>query len=99
MSVEINELYNELCEKYAATATELEYYKDKAIPKYNVGDKLHALNIKEKKIIKLVVDEIITNRFGIHYREYLNETELQQYPEQYCFDNILDAEISLKNLH
>lgn len=98
MSVDINELYNEMCEKYTAVVAELEYYKDKFVPKYNVAEKLFAIDIREKKIVNLNVDEIVINNFGVHYREYVGENGLIQYPEQYCFNKSEEAEKYLNEL-
>lgn len=93
--VDIERLYNDLHQEYCNVVDELEKYKDKLIPKFNIGEKLFAVNIKDKNVVEISVDEIVLNRFGIAYRNYASETEMYQFPEQYCFQTVLDAHNSL----
>jgi Holliday junction resolvasome RuvABC DNA-binding subunit len=56
-------------------------------PKYNLRQKLFAVQIIDKKILEIDVDEIVINIFGIAYRNFVSETEMYQFPEKYCFPN------------
>lgn len=95
----ISELYNELNDRYSATEAELIKYKDSFCPKYSYGDKLFAVDINAKEVKPLKVDEVIINKFGVHYREYVSETEFNQFPEQFCFDLEQDANLALEQLN
>lgn len=95
----ISELYNELNDRYSATEAELIRYKDGFYPKYSYGDKIFVLDINARDVKPLKVDEAIINKFGVHYREYISETEFKQFPEQFCFDTEQDASLALEQLN
>ena len=95
----ISALYNELNDRYSATEAELIKYKDTFCPKFGCGDKLFVVDVNNKDVKTLSVDEIIINKFGVHYREYVSELEFKQFPEQFCFDIEKDANLALQQLN
>lgn len=80
-------LYNELNDRYSAQELELVRYKDNFCPKFKYGDSLWVLNNQKGEIDRIKVDEIIINKFGVHYREYISESDFKQFPEHLCYEN------------
>lgn len=91
-------LCDELNDKLLKCEEQLYYYQARYTPKYIVGKKLFGVDIQNKKVKSFKVDEIIINILGIAYREYISETEFVQFPETFVFDNLIDANLYLKNL-
>lgn len=97
-NIDFEKLYNELSQKYSDTLNELEDYKLKIIPKFNVGQKIYAIHPQIQTPLEILVDTIEISKFGIYYIEYVSETELKRMPELFCFDNLTEAKDKLKNL-
>lgn len=96
--VDFEELYNELSQKYSDTLDELENYKLKIIPKFNVGQKIYAIHPQIQEPLEILVDAIEISKFGINYIEYVDEKTIKRMPELFCFDNLTEAKEKLKNL-
>ena len=94
----LSDMYNEVVNENAKINEELEQYKLKVVPKYSIAHELFAIDIVKHDILKLKVDEIIIDKFGISYREYISETEFKQFPERFCFLNKIDANEYALNL-
>lgn len=94
----IKELYNDLNNKYAQAEEQLIEFSKKPVPKFEIGDNLFVVNLSKKDIERLKVDEIVANRFGIAYREFVSEVELKQFPEMLCFKQDSEAQNYLDNI-
>ena len=92
-------LYNDLNDRFSAQEQELVRYKDNFCPKFKYGDKLWALNGQKQEIEVLKVDEIIINKFGVHYREYVDEKSFKQFPEQFCYESKEIADTKLNKVN
>lgn len=88
---QLKKMFQAEVEKNAELDTQLEEYKHKLVAKYQIDQELFCLDIKKHEIFPLKVNEVIINKFGVAYREYVSETEFKQYPEILCFANKIDA--------
>lgn len=95
---ELEKLCDELNNQCAQLEDKLSFYEENNCPKFRVKNNLFIVNITEKKIETLKVDEIIINLYGIHYREYLNEESFKQFPEQFCFKEENEAKKYLEKI-
>lgn len=79
----LEQMYNEVVDYNTKLENELETYKLKSIPKYDIKQKLYCLD-QNKNIVTLTVDEIVISKLGIFYREYKSENDFIQFPENLC---------------
>ena len=94
----LKQLLEEYVEKNAELADALAGYQSKDVPKYGIGQELFCLDVPKHEIYSLKVEEIIINKFGIAYREYVKEDSFKQFPEHLCFLNKIEAnETLIKN--
>jgi len=91
----LKQLLDEYVNKNAELADALAEYQSKDVPKYGVGQELFCLDMAKHEIYSLKVEEIIINRFGIAYREYVSEDSFKQFPEHLCFLNKIEANETL----
>lgn len=96
--LDFEKLYNELSQKYSDTLNELEDYKLKVIPKFNIGQKIYAIHPQNETPLEIMVDSIEISKFGIAYIEYVNEKEIKCMPELFCYDNLTEAKENLKKI-
>lgn len=82
---QLKQMYNELNDRFISTEEEVLRYRAKRVPRFEAGEKIYCVNTKDKKIVTLKIDEVIIDKFGISYREYINEKEFRQFPELFSF--------------
>lgn len=95
--MEIKDLCDELNAKCLKLEDELAEYKFKVCPKFLCGQKLYCADIVGKAVVELTPNEIAINKFGVNYREYISETELKQFNEIFCFEDLDSANNALND--
>lgn len=88
--VDLEKKFNELAEEYNRVVTALEFYETRVCPIYHVGEKIFVYKMNEKKVDNFKIDEIVINKSGVSYIEYINDKEFNIYPESFCFSNLID---------
>lgn len=91
---ELQKLCDSLNDKCAQLEEEVISYRQNLCPRFMLKSPLYVVTLKDAKfdISEITPDEIITNVYGIHYREYIGEDDFKQYPEMLCFKTKEEAQ-------
>lgn len=96
--LDLKQLCDELNNKCAELEEEVISYRQNLCPRFMLKTPLYVVTLKDTKfeISEFTPDEIITNIYGIHYREYISEKDFKQYPEIMCFKTKEEAQEFIK---
>lgn len=92
--LDLKQLCDELNNKCAELEEEVISYRQNLCPRFMLKTPLYVVILKDTnfEISEFTPDEIITNVYGIHYREYTSENNFKQYPEIMCFKTKEEAQ-------